>query len=169
MTKSRQAKEIRDLRRKLRESRLILPPRAYKALRASFPGNEGVEDKDCDGDEDEDDSEDTDVAENDGFHRVSCLLEALIQSGKRALEVRSEDFREASAKVLSADELSQWQDSGQHGSQASDQQGDDDHDGASRSSPAYDVALDSECDSFLDSEQEGCTTSPLPPIMITPS
>ncbi len=53
-TKHRQAKELRELRRKLRESRLILPPRAFRAVKSSL-------DHDDTADEDDDDDDDDDV------------------------------------------------------------------------------------------------------------
>lgn len=108
-TKNRQAKEIRDLRRKLRESRLILPPRTYKAVESALEVEREREDED-------EDNEDSDVEEgvDETFQRVRGLIDSLIESGKRALETRPEDFRASLAtKVLNSDELRSWRDSGQ--------------------------------------------------------
>lgn len=108
-TKNKQAKEIRDLRRKLRESRLILPPRDYRAVKSSL----GPDDDDGDG-EDEEDSEVEDAAEGNGdeiYKRVKLMLEGLISSGKKALETKVEDFAEGGkggAKVLTAEEVKSW-------------------------------------------------------------
>ncbi|KAJ6483911.1 hypothetical protein DFH09DRAFT_1378119 [Mycena vulgaris] len=84
-TKHRQAKEIRELRRKLRESRLILPPRA-----GGGGGAEKVR-------------EEHDVM----YRRIKVILEGLLESGQRALETTPQDFPEPVkvAKVLSAYEV----------------------------------------------------------------
>ncbi|KAF5385023.1 hypothetical protein D9615_001232 [Tricholomella constricta] len=100
--KHKQAKEIRDLRRKLRESRLILPPRAYRAV------------KDPEPEDDDDDDENDDELEDDGkdgdevYQRIKLILEGLLDSGRRALERNPKDFPEAGAKVLSAEEVRSW-------------------------------------------------------------
>ena len=171
-TKNHQAKEIRDLRRKLRESRLILPPQTFMALKSASSGDDG----DVDQDGDDDDSEDIEGAEDEGFQRVRCLLDALIQSGKRALESTSEDFREGPAKVLNADELRYWRDSGPHTASTSDQANNHDEDGDDRTtrgwlSPAHVAAPDSDSESFhnTDGYSPGPTLSLPPPITITPS
>lgn len=171
-TKNRQAKEIRDLRRKLRESRLILPPQTFMALKSASSGDDG----DVDQDGDDDDSEDIEGVEDEGFQRVRCLLDALIQSGKRALESTPEDFREGSAKVLNADELRYWRDSGQHTASTNGQADNPDEDGDDRTtrgwlSPAHVAAPDSDSESFhnTDDYSPGPTLSLPPPITITPS
>ncbi|KAF9041816.1 hypothetical protein BDZ89DRAFT_1060177 [Hymenopellis radicata] len=105
-TKHRQAKEIRDLKRKLRESRLILPPRAYRA--------DDTEDEDDD-DENEADQEGDEESMTKGdecYHRVKALLDGLVKTGKRALETQPKDFVEqgkTGAKVLSAEEVRDWE------------------------------------------------------------
>jgi riboflavin synthase len=108
-TKNKQAKEIRELRRKLRESRLILPPRAYREYKSSLePQEEAPAD-----DDDDEDSEVEDAAEGNGdeiYKRVKHMLEGLISSGKKALETKVEDFAETKglAKVLTAEEVKSW-------------------------------------------------------------
>lgn len=109
-TKNKQAKEIRELRRKLRETRLILPPRAYREYKSSM---DPEEDAIVDEGEDEEDSEVEDAAEGNGdeiYKRVKLMLEGLISSGKKALETRVEDFVETKgvAKVLTAEEVKSW-------------------------------------------------------------
>lgn len=104
-TKHKQAKEIRELRRKLRESRLILPPRAYRAVQSSLDHDTTADE------EEEEDEEDEDVeATDDAFLRVRAMLEDLLDSGKRALETKVADFGGAgsAAKVLSAEEVRSW-------------------------------------------------------------
>ncbi|KAJ2929238.1 hypothetical protein H1R20_g7854, partial [Candolleomyces eurysporus] len=107
-TKNRQMKEIRELRRKLRESRLILPPGAYRAYKSSV-GPEEEEEED-----EEEDSEVENAAEGDGdetYKRVKLMIENLISSGKKALETKVEDFQEGGkggAKVLTAEEVQSW-------------------------------------------------------------
>ena len=165
-TKNRQAKEIRDLRRKLRESRLILPPQTYQTVTSASE------------DEDEED-EDSDVEEgaDETFQRVRGLIDSLIESGKRALETRPEDFRASLAtKVLNADELRSWRDSGQRTSIRNglvDKQDADDVTIHNRPSPVVVTVPDSgstssvESDGELASDTRGPST--LPPITITHS
>lgn len=88
-TKSRQAKEIRDLRRRLRESRLILPPPAFHALEQRDPLNTATsfEDEDDD-DEDSDDNDVTQLQADETFARVRNLLDQLLTSAKDALEAK---------------------------------------------------------------------------------
>lgn len=107
--KHRQAKEIRDLRRRLRESRLILPPKAYRLVTSGQAGSTLDADLDDD-DDDDDEDEDTDVDKinDEGFGRCRNLLEALLEDGRRALAAKPEDFEAASGnatKVLHAEEL----------------------------------------------------------------
>ncbi|KAF7303218.1 hypothetical protein MKEN_01285600 [Mycena kentingensis (nom. inval.)] len=102
-TKHRQAKEIRELRRKLRESRLILPPREFRAVKPT------PEEEETDDDEEEDAEEaERTLAEHDvTYRRIKVILEGLIESGQRALETTPKDFPEPVkvAKVLSAYEM----------------------------------------------------------------
>ncbi|KAI0033974.1 hypothetical protein K488DRAFT_84416 [Vararia minispora EC-137] len=107
--KHKQAKEIRELRRKLRESRLILPPRAYRAVKSSDPTADDEAD-----DEDEDDEDEEDVAasaRDETYVRVRNLLDGLLDAGRRALASTPEDH--AGAKVLSAEEVRSWR-GGEH-------------------------------------------------------
>lgn len=109
-------KEIRELRRKLRESRLILPPRTYRAYKSSVGPEEEEEEE---GDDEDDDSEVENAAEGDGdeiYKRVKLMIESLISSGKKALETKIEDFQEGGkggAKVLTAEEVQSWHRSNQ--------------------------------------------------------
>lgn len=112
-TKHRQAKEIRELKRKLRESRLILPPRAYRAVKSSTdPKDEETDD------EEEDEAAVVEAEEeiaskgDELYQRVKALLDGLLHDGKRALEVKPADFAEqksSGAKVLSAEEVRDWE------------------------------------------------------------
>ncbi|TFK56622.1 hypothetical protein OE88DRAFT_1730094 [Heliocybe sulcata] len=110
-TKNRQAKEIRELRRRLRESMLILPPRKFQAVKSTLP-----EDIDKVDEEEEDAEEEEEEEENQNgdpaFDRVKAMVEGLVQVGKRALETKPEDFVEqgrGGAKVLTAEEVQRWQ------------------------------------------------------------
>jgi hypothetical protein len=111
--KHRQAKEIRDLRRRLRESRLILPPKTYRLVTSGQLGDTSL-----DTDPDDDDDEDDDADENgtldvgkindEGFKRCQKLLETLLEDGRRALAAKPEDFEvepRSATKVLHAEEL----------------------------------------------------------------
>ncbi|KAH7886054.1 hypothetical protein F5I97DRAFT_1191395 [Phlebopus sp. FC_14] len=174
-TKDRQAKEIRDLRRKLRESRLILPPGAYRAVKSAVEEDAGDDELD-----DDDDSEDfSDGAKDVTFHRVRVLLESLIETGKSALEKKPGDFRESLAtKVLNAEELRFWHVSGQHPASDGDQLDShaaevDDETIHNHLSSAYIAMPGSDSESSPRSEQAGFTLDPgprsvaLPPITIT--
>lgn len=105
--KHRQAKEIRDLRRKLRESRLILPPQTYRQVQSS----DDTPDYDDDIDDDEEEEEDEDFADDkdEGFKRVRTILDGLLEQGRRALVTKAHDFQEtdkgSTTKVLHAEEL----------------------------------------------------------------
>jgi len=110
--KHRQAKEIRNLRRKLRESHLILPPKAYRLVTLGQTGDTSLDADNDDEDEDDDADEigtlDVDSINDEGFKRCHSLLEALLEDGRRALEVKPEDFEVApksATKVLHAEEL----------------------------------------------------------------
>jgi hypothetical protein len=106
--KHRQAKEIRELRRKLRESRLILPPRAYKAVQSSVDHEDTAEEEE---DGDENGEEPGGKTGDATFDRVKALLEGLLETGKRALELRKEDFSQGGkggTRVLSAEEVRTW-------------------------------------------------------------
>ncbi|KAF7302713.1 hypothetical protein HMN09_00906200 [Mycena chlorophos] len=105
-TKHRQAKEIRDLRRKLRESRLVLPPREYRAM--DHAPEEDDEQTDEDEDEEAAEAAERALSQHDKtYRRIKVILEGLIDSGKRALETTPKDFPEPVkvTKVLSAYEM----------------------------------------------------------------
>lgn len=110
--KDRQAKEIRELRRKLRESRLILPPRAYRAVKSSTDPDDKTDEE-----ENADDVEEDEGCSKDGdqvYQRIKLMLEGLLESGRRALETTTADFSQGAkgvAKVLSAEEVRTWRDS----------------------------------------------------------
>lgn len=116
-TKARQAKEIRDLRRRLRESRLVLPPRAYIALEEADPLEEtgGGEAEEEDSDEDENDV--TQDQADETYARVRKLLDGLLSSAKTALETKPESPNAKSGRtsmpirVLNVHEVEQYADS----------------------------------------------------------
>ncbi|CAE7154366.1 unnamed protein product, partial [Rhizoctonia solani] len=109
--KSSKAKEIRALRRQLRESRLVLPRSAFIALEQKDPLAKDAFD--------ESDSEDGDVTQSQGqadetFDRVRGLLDRLLTDAKSALESNppipeSKDDKKP-IRVLDQDELDQYQD-----------------------------------------------------------
>ncbi|TRM66227.1 hypothetical protein BD626DRAFT_566851 [Schizophyllum amplum] len=107
-TKSRQAKEIRDLKRKLRESRLILPPRAYRAVSKDDTTNDGDDEENEDeDDEDEDEELVKDADKDEAFQRVRATIEGLINSGKRAL-ISKPEIEQKTTKVLTEEEVQSW-------------------------------------------------------------
>ena len=103
--KHKQAKEIRELRRKLRESRLILPPRAYRALKSS-DGPTAADEPTASSSEDDEEME-PDV-HDETYERVKGLLDRLLENAKTALNSTPDDHR--AAKVLTAEELRDWRD-----------------------------------------------------------
>ncbi|KAI0304739.1 hypothetical protein BC826DRAFT_977929 [Russula brevipes] len=111
-TKHKQATEIRELRRKLRESRLILPPPTFRAIKSSLGPEDIADDEDVgdDDDDDDDDSDDDGDAPDETYRRIKGILEGLLETGRRALRVEPRDFEKQSGgvKVLSAEEVRSW-------------------------------------------------------------
>ncbi|KAH8835552.1 hypothetical protein DL96DRAFT_1574658 [Flagelloscypha sp. PMI_526] len=116
-TKNKQAKEIRELRRKLRESRLSLPPRIYQEQVKDQAGQESEE-----SDEEAEDGEEEPITNpkpgeketklDATYRRVKLLLDDLLVSGRKALETTPDDFADAKpkgTKVLNLDEVVLWQ------------------------------------------------------------
>lgn len=195
-TKHRQAKEIRDLRRRLRESILILPPVAYHAAKSSM-----VEDGTLKEDEDEEEGED-EHAEDDpheqavlegktdeSYRRVRSLLENLLESGRQALQSTPDDFRGsgASTKVLSEEEARTWRgddpetrpileevEDGDSASFVSASAGDDDSSRPltpSRNMMRISMTSEEEVEAslVLSSDDSENSAFSLPPITVTPS
>jgi hypothetical protein len=178
-TKHRQAKEIRELRRKLRESRLILPPRTFQAVKSKLDHDDTASEDDEDDDDEVD--EPRDGTEDEAYKRVKIIIDGLIETGKRALESTPEDFLEGGkrgAKVLHAEEVRMWRVSG--GSPIEDGNGShlgpDDSMSSSRPiSPSHVAIPDSDMSS--EGEVEAMTSIILesspprspPPITVTPS
>lgn len=172
-TKNRQAKEIRDLKRKLRESRLILPPRAFRAVESLAREEQEQEGEDGDSEEGED-------GPDEAYARVKDMLEGLLESGRKALEKTPEDFRQGlSTKVLNADEVRSWRDSGQEFDAVLDghSRGDTREIQATvHLSPSHVAVPDNSDDDLSEDEVERLTLEPntppptrLPPIRIAPS
>ncbi|KAI0800617.1 hypothetical protein C8Q74DRAFT_1364324 [Fomes fomentarius] len=167
-TKHRQAKEIRELRRKLRESRLILPPPTFRAVKSSLTHDDTAEEDEEDEEEDDEDDEEENQAIVEGkadeaYRRVKIMIDTLLDSGRRALESKPEDFvgtGKGGAKVLTAEEVRSWR-------------GEDDTIGMGGLRPLTPSRI-----AVPDSEDEVEATlvvpsvlppAPLPPITITPS
>ncbi|KAL5534099.1 hypothetical protein ACEPAG_560 [Sanghuangporus baumii] len=112
--KHKQAKEIRELRRKLRESQLSLPPRTYRELKESGDAvdDEEPEEQEVDGDEDARVTAEaiTLGREDQMFDRVRLIIENLLTTGKQALAVKIEDLAppKGAAKVLHEEEARTW-------------------------------------------------------------
>lgn len=132
-TKARQAQEIRELRRKLRETRLMLPPLTYRAMKSSLdPTEVGDDEEDVDSDnvsssEENDRIHSADQGTGTGagaghekdttsatYHRIKLIIENLLETGQKALEKTKQDFIDSrgGAKVLTAEEVESWRDSG---------------------------------------------------------
>lgn len=172
--KHRQAKEIRDLKRKLRESRLILPPPTYRAVKSSLPAEEVVKEEEEDSeevDEDEDEQELLEGKDDEPYRRVKLILDTLLESCRRALESKPSDFVEgikSGAKVLSAEEVRSWRGDDAEADSRSITDADRDDDGHPHSVSAVDQE-----DQALESEDEVEDSlfreASLPPITVTPS
>jgi hypothetical protein len=180
-TKHKQAKEIRELRRKLRESILVLPPSAYRAVKSSLPTEETIEGG-IDEDGEDDDDEQQAVVEgktDETYSRVKSMLEALIESGRKALETRPEDFKipgEGRTKVLSEEEARTWrgEDSSIVDRDETDDGATDDDPSRPLSPPQASIPLGSltseeEVEASLILDINALDASPLPPITVTPS
>ncbi|TFY61140.1 hypothetical protein EVJ58_g4688 [Rhodofomes roseus] len=110
--KHKQAKEIRELKRKLRESRLILPPPAYRAVKSSLPHDDTAEEEEEEeGEDEEEEQKIIEGKDDEPYRRVKVMLETLLDSCQRALQTKPEDFVEKTrggAKVLTAEEVRSW-------------------------------------------------------------
>ncbi|KAI0652491.1 hypothetical protein C8Q79DRAFT_997519 [Trametes meyenii] len=176
-TKHRQAKEIRELRRKLRESRLILPPPAYRAVKSSLAHDDEKDDEEEEEEEEEDDADLIEGKEDEPYRRVKVMLDGLLESCRRALESKPEDFMEGPArsvaKVLTEEEVRNWR--GNNGD-TSIMDADDASFASSRPLTPSRVAVpgsDDDAESGSEDEVEASLLEPdlepLPPITITPS
>lgn len=153
-TKARQAKEIRDLRRKLRETRLILPPRAFAAIRSSeahvsstdvvtaYPSSNTIPDNDQESSED--DKEDEEERQREGEYRldricamVNAMYDHASEAVKRVAEPREADESASRTKVLSPDELELY-----HGATGSRSNADDRHNSHDDMSEAEETVVD---------------------------
>ncbi|KAF9507019.1 hypothetical protein BS47DRAFT_1489068 [Hydnum rufescens UP504] len=111
--KLRQSREIRDLRRRLRESRLSLPPAAYKALAkrklAGSPTEAAVAASPSGDSPPFDDEEEEEEEENQSpdptYERVTALIDTLIFRAKDAVEKTVVSSGPAPFKVLSPAEV----------------------------------------------------------------
>ncbi|KAI9512882.1 hypothetical protein F5148DRAFT_972766 [Russula earlei] len=174
-TKHRKDTEIRELRRKLRESRLMLPPRAYRAIKSSLSPEETADD---DEDMDDDDGDEHDET----YRRIKGMLEGLLEMGRRALRAEPRDFgtQGTGVKVLSAEEVRSWQ--GGMGdvfsihSAPTDAETDEEHHPPRRSPPSSRAAVpgDGEITSIKDDDERAVETGGdqqnvegLPPITVT--
>ncbi|KAI0673768.1 hypothetical protein C8Q78DRAFT_1120327 [Trametes maxima] len=175
-TKHKQAKEIRELRRKLRESRLILPPPAYRAVKSSLTHDDEKDDEEEEEDEDEEDDADLiEGKEDEPYRRVKVMLDGLLESCRRALESKPEDFLEGPArsvaKVLTEEEVRNWR--GDDGD-TSMLDVDDASFASSRPLTPSRVAVpgsddDTESEDEVEASLLEPDLEPLPPITITPS
>ncbi|KAF8522882.1 hypothetical protein BU17DRAFT_86409 [Hysterangium stoloniferum] len=89
-TKIRQAREIRELRRKLREARLAMPPKRFRLLAEDKSDQGGDGEANEDDDNEENDAEEEE--EDETFHRLKSLVENLLAAGRSALAVPAPSF-----------------------------------------------------------------------------
>jgi hypothetical protein len=169
--KHRQAKEIRELRRKLRESRLILPPRTYQAVKSSTDHDDTTDE-----DDDADDKEEEEDRPNDGdqmYKRIKAMLEALLDSGRKALEADFSKGAKGMAKVLNAEEVRTWRDSGgtpDHETQIEQEDSNTIHQGVSSSHVVFSDGENLESEEEVEAMMLPSDLSPQsPPILITES
>ena len=149
-TKHRQAKEIRELRRKLRESRLILPPRAFQALKSELDHDDTASEND-----DDENDEPPEGTEDEVYKRVRVIIDGLIETGKRALESKPEDFLEGGkggTKVLHAEEVRTWR-----------------RDSGDVAMPDGDISSEGEVEAMTSFISDSAPPGLPPPITVTPS
>lgn len=84
-TKHRQAKEIKDLRRRLRESQFIFPSHLSQASKERYR-SDTIQSGEQDNGEDDEDSYNGIENEKDAFERIKLLLETLLDTGRQALK-----------------------------------------------------------------------------------
>ncbi|EJU02895.1 hypothetical protein DACRYDRAFT_21841 [Dacryopinax primogenitus] len=133
----KQSLEIRELRRKLRESRLSLPPRTFQALKTTWEAD-GL---DLESEEEEDHDKADPV-----WERVKGLVDDMLNVGGRAVEEGQEFIKKRDksgggvVRVLTAGELEEMEDSKEQ------DQGDTGEYGEGQHQPSFrkkgDVALD---------------------------
>ena len=131
--KHKQAKEIRDLRRKLRESQLTLPPRVYRELKASNDVEEGDKEEDDIDEQEQDVDEETRMKaeaislgkDDELFDRVRLMIDGLLETGRKALALKIEDIAppKGTAKVLHEVEARTWRDGADSGTLTPAEQG----------------------------------------------
>jgi hypothetical protein len=154
-TKHRQAKEIHELRRRLREARLILPPRAFRASKDSTLSTYTDADLGLDAaSSSSDDEEHEDNNENDeskeksegdaAYRRVKLLLDALLKQGTAALEHDKDAVgtRGGVAKVLSPEEVRDYHAGGEDEDGEADHEDGTPEDGSVDASNDYDHEFD---------------------------
>jgi len=79
-SKHRQAKEIHELRRKLRELQLILPPRVYRAVKSSLGPAKSHDNKE---DADDEDLDASDMEARDEIYKhIEFIFDSLLKSGR---------------------------------------------------------------------------------------
>ena len=158
-TKSRQAKEIRELKRRLRETRLTLPPKAYAALQAEDEVHEATQPTLSD---EEDDDDEVEQQDDPVYDRIKVMIERMLSHGSEALKVIVEKTpgtgntaRDGAGviKVLTSEEVEEY-----HGGSTSIGGGegrDDDHwdEGVSQASETTD-AEDQTSQSGVDDDED---------------
>jgi len=178
-TKHKQATEIRELRRKLRESRLMLPPRTYHAIKSSLAPEDMADDEDVDDEDDDNDNDDGDE-HDETYRRIKGMLEDLLEMGRRALRAEPRDFGKqgSGVKVLSAEEVRTWRgdigdDLSSLHSAPTDVETDDEHH-PQRKPPTFSQARDIEISPSKDDDERTVEmgddehgTESLPPITVT--
>jgi len=125
----KQSLEIRELRRKLRESRLALPPRTFQSLKPTWE----TDDLNL---EDEEEEEEEEENEDPIWDRLKGLVDGMLNLGRRAVE-ESQEFIDKSAmsgagvvRVLTAGEVEELQ------HQSDDQDSDEDADTGADEEPS---------------------------------
>lgn len=158
---------------------MILPPRTFQSVKDALDHDDTASEED---DEDEEVEEEVrEGAHDETYKRVKVIIEGLIESGKRALEVKPEDFFEgkSGAKVLHAEEVRMWRDSGGrlHETNLADTTldllGPDDSMISSRPVSPSSIAMPdsdmSEGEDVTSAFLDASLLAPAPPITVTPS
>ncbi|EKM61606.1 uncharacterized protein PHACADRAFT_180701 [Phanerochaete carnosa HHB-10118-sp] len=180
--KNKQAKEIQELRHKLRESLLSLPPSVYHAAKSSLDVEEPPDDDDAEDGEEGEDLQTTNTKADEIYSHCRSMLDDMLAIGRKALETKPEDFIEPSVhvtKVLSEEEARTWR--GEHSTTIDGDAADDtvtdaatDDDPSRPLSPSHvsvsdELTSEEEVEASLITDESALNGSPLPPITVTPS
>ncbi|QRV80180.1 cytochrome P450 family protein [Ceratobasidium sp. AG-Ba] len=141
-TKERQAKEIRDLRRKLRESRLVLPPKTFAALEESDPLKDSGSSSGSSENGNDTDGDVTQIQADETFDRVRQMLDQMMDGAKTALETGTVKLSEKASGGPSIRVLNKMDVHGEEGDEEEDEEEEDEEEEESEESESEESEAD---------------------------